>query len=289
MWKEKMTPFTGLRSRSRLQRMFAGILALALLLGTFVPPVALAESDNEGQGAAPPGARPPALEGPGVEAGGEETQLGEVPIAAGEEEEEVVPPAAGEEASEPAPPTVAPPAVAPPAVTPEPETPSTAAAPGPAPAPGQPSYEPQEPTTDYEPATPPASPVRGEAIVEPGIGSSDPSGGAGPTGRPRQATVTPPVEESAPAAPEPAEAPEGSTATTPPSGLPEKPVTLKGRRTYRVAAGDCLWTIAAAILPPTASDEQIAAEVERIWELNAQRIGTGDPNLIDVGTVLRLS
>jgi hypothetical protein len=286
MWKDKMPSLTCLPGRSRVTRTFAGVLVVALLLGTIVPPFALAEPDNEGLGTAPPGARPPALEMPGVETAGEETQLGEVPVAPGEEEvEEVVPPAAGEEASEPAPPTVAPPAAAP-----EPEAPSAVAAPGPAPAPvpAQPSYETQEPTTNYEPAPTTGPPVRGEAIVEPGIGAdSDPSGAVGQPEHPRHATVTQPAEESAPA-PEPAEAPEQSTVPAPPSTPPEKPASLKGHRTYTVTAGDCLWTIAAAILPPTASDEQIAAEVGRLWKLNAERIGTGDPNVIDVGTVLRL-
>lgn len=283
MWKEKMTSVGRLDRRSRVTRTSAATLAIALLLGTVLPPVALAESDNEGLGTAPPGARPPALEGPGVESGGEETRLGEVPVAPGEEEvEEVVPPLPGAEAGGPAPSTVAPPAVAPPASAPEAEASVPAAAPAPQ------VYEPQGPTTTYEPAAP-ASPVRGEAIVEPATGAAaDPSGGAGHPVHTRPAAMTQPVEESAPAAPEPTEAPERSTAPTRPSGLTERPASLKGRRTYTVAAGDCLWTIAAAILPPTASSDQIAAEVERIWRLNAERIGTGDPDLIDVGTVLRL-
>lgn len=290
MWKEKMSSLTGLRAHGRVMRTFAGVLVLALLLGALVPPFALAESDTEGQGTAPPGARPPGLEVVGVEAGGEETALGEVPIAPGEEEdEEAVPPAAGEESSEPAPP--APPAPEPAAAAPEPEAASTGAGPEPAaaPVPAQPNYEAPEPTTSYEPAPTPAPPVRGEAIVEPGTGAgSAPSSAAvGQAGHPRQATVTQPFEESAPA-PEPTEAPEESTVPTPPSTPPEKAGSLQGHRTYTVAAGDCLWTIAAAILPSTASDEQIAAEVERIWKMNAERIGTGDPNLIEVRTVLRL-
>lgn len=290
MWKEKMTSLTDLRARGRVMRTLAGVLVLAVLFGASVPPFALAESDNEGQGTAPPGARPPGLEVAGVEAGGEETALGEVPIAPGEEEvEELVPPAAGEESSKPAPPA-APPVAEPPAAATEPEAASTGAAPetpaGPAPA--QPNYEAEEPTTSYEPAPTPARPVRGEAIVEPGTGTaSDPSRAGGQPSHRRQATVTQPVEESPPA-PEPAEAPEQSTVSMPPSTPPEKAASLKGQRTYRVVAGDCLWTIAAAILPSTASEEQVAAEVERIWNLNAARIGTGDPDLIEVGTVLRL-
>ncbi|MBS1885661.1 MAG: hypothetical protein JSU06_00565 [Actinobacteria bacterium] len=200
----------------------------------------------------------------------------------------MVPPAGGEETGEPAPAASAPPAVPAAVATPEPEAPAPATAP--APAPSSPSYEPEEPTTDYEPAPTPASPVQGEAIVEPGSGAGpDPSGGTRPQAHRGQAATTAPAAQSAPAGPEPAEVPEEWTAPTNPSGPPERLASLKGHRFYMVAAGDSLWTIAEAILPMTAPDEQIAAEDEHLWMLNAGRIGTGDPNLIDVGTVLRLS
>ena len=37
-----------------------------------------------------------------------------------------------------------------------------------------------------------------------------------------------------------------------------------------------------------ASAGQIARLVSRLWELNHARIGTGDPDMLHVGTVLRL-
>lgn len=52
--------------------------------------------------------------------------------------------------------------------------------------------------------------------------------------------------------------------------------------------GDCLWHIAAGLLPAGAGDAQIAKEVQRLWRLNKDHIATGDPNLIYVGTELRL-
>ena len=52
--------------------------------------------------------------------------------------------------------------------------------------------------------------------------------------------------------------------------------------------GDCLWHIAAGLLPGGAETEEIASEVARLWRLNEGRIGTGDPNLIYAGTTLRL-
>ena len=61
------------------------------------------------------------------------------------------------------------------------------------------------------------------------------------------------------------------------------------RATYRVAPGDSLWSIAEAQLTPAADNARIAREVNRLWELNADRIATGQPDLLMVGTVLRLA
>jgi nucleoid-associated protein YgaU len=55
-----------------------------------------------------------------------------------------------------------------------------------------------------------------------------------------------------------------------------------------VRPGDCLSHIAAAVLSPGADALEIEEEVERLWRLNEDRIGTGDPDLIYPGTVLRL-
>ncbi len=38
-----------------------------------------------------------------------------------------------------------------------------------------------------------------------------------------------------------------------------------------------------------AGDAQVAVEVERLWQLNADRIGTGNPDLIYPGQELRLT
>lgn len=57
---------------------------------------------------------------------------------------------------------------------------------------------------------------------------------------------------------------------------------------YTVRSGDTLWSIAAAHLGRGASAGEIARYVQRLWDLNAQAIGTGDPNLLHVGTHLRL-
>lgn len=58
---------------------------------------------------------------------------------------------------------------------------------------------------------------------------------------------------------------------------------------YVVRPGDSLWSIASARLGAGASSAAIAAEVHRLWKLNAAAIEGGDPNLIKPGQQLRLS
>ena len=63
----------------------------------------------------------------------------------------------------------------------------------------------------------------------------------------------------------------------------------RGARVYMVERGDSLWAIAEDMLGPAASAARISGEVQRLWSLNEDRIGTGDPDLLMVGTELRLS
>jgi hypothetical protein len=59
-------------------------------------------------------------------------------------------------------------------------------------------------------------------------------------------------------------------------------------RTHVVRANESLWSIARDLLGDQASPARIAREVNRLWELNNSRIGTGDPDLLIAGTRLRL-
>jgi len=55
-----------------------------------------------------------------------------------------------------------------------------------------------------------------------------------------------------------------------------------------VRPGESLWSIAANLLGDRATVPRIAREVNRLWELNDERIGTGRPDLLFAGTRLKL-
>jgi Tfp pilus assembly protein FimV len=57
---------------------------------------------------------------------------------------------------------------------------------------------------------------------------------------------------------------------------------------YEVRPGDTLWSIAARLAGEGAAAAEVAGIVDELWRLNADRIGTGNPDLIMSGTVLAL-
>jgi nucleoid-associated protein YgaU len=59
-------------------------------------------------------------------------------------------------------------------------------------------------------------------------------------------------------------------------------------RTHVVRQGECLWSIAHDQIGQDANPAQVARLVNRLWNLNRERIGTGEPDLLMVGTELRL-
>jgi hypothetical protein len=71
-----------------------------------------------------------------------------------------------------------------------------------------------------------------------------------------------------------------------PTPRAEPPIPAHAR-SHGVEAGESLWSIARRLLGPDASPAQVAREVDRLWELNEDRIGTGDPDLLMVGVTLR--
>ncbi len=61
-----------------------------------------------------------------------------------------------------------------------------------------------------------------------------------------------------------------------------------GVRAHVVIAGESLWSIASDVLGGRATVARVAREVNRLWDLNGARIGTGDRDLLPVGTRLEL-
>jgi hypothetical protein len=55
-----------------------------------------------------------------------------------------------------------------------------------------------------------------------------------------------------------------------------------------VQSGESLWSIATARVGDSPAPAEVAREVERLWDLNAGTIGTGDPDLLLVGQRLSL-
>lgn len=257
------------------RRLLAAALSAALALGTVSPAAALAsEADSEGEGTAPPGA----VEGP---ADGEETALEEVPgsvAGGGSEDSGEGPPVEAEPQQEselPAVPATEEVAGATTEALPEVAQPPTAEAP---------SATESGPAYESAPPPPSSQPVENQPLSAPPSAASEPE--------------APPEPKAEQPAPDPSLSPEPAAPSEeepPPPQLPAVPAErqaprsdLGGRDFHTVRSGECLWSIAAALLPAGASNAEIAAEVKRLWRLNASRIGTGDPSLLMVGTRLRL-
>jgi LysM domain len=61
-----------------------------------------------------------------------------------------------------------------------------------------------------------------------------------------------------------------------------------GARFHVVQRGESLWSIASDRLGERAGVAQVAGEVDRLWQLNEDRIASGSPDLLYAGTRLRL-
>lgn len=252
------------------RRLLALTLVVMLVLGSVFPGFALAgENDSEGEGTVPPVEVPV---DPGFDPGGEEEALEEAPAAGGDEETgaveveaevDVEAPSAGEvtSAAAEAPDETASSA---PSTSPEP----AASAPGP------------EPVQQQVAKAKTSEPVANQSIVAPKQRPAEQQAASSGTTSGEAALASEPSEEEVPSAPPP------QPAATAPADHGRH--LGGGKDSYVVRSGDCLWHIAAALLPAGASDAEIAGEVARLWALNEDRIGTGDPSLIYAGTTLRL-
>ena len=186
---------------------------------------------------------------------------------------------------------------------------------GSAPAPGAPQDAGPATSTPETPPAPAARPGATPPVGRPPSGLQAPRSVPGvaqvadPSHRPRPATrelsapVAPkatPRSDLAPARPAPRDAgppragpaPGSSPVASAPTRI-EPPQTASGAParpgpTYVVKAGDSLWSIARKRLGPQAGSAQIAREVDRLWQMNAGRIGSGDPSMIRAGARLVL-
>jgi LysM domain len=284
-------------SRRAQAALAAGLLAFsagAAPAGAQVP-----EVDPEQQAAPAPGGEPPGLQ-PDLDPGEadpfdyETAPVPGGPQAGGDEDEGLGAPVDSD-------PTVDPEAPIPP----EEQAPAPPAPSAPAPAPpapeGAPVPAPPPTPPPAAPATPPAAgaeqpaptPPPGELLEYPKrIGASEvravriglkPIPPAVPGGAQPAAvgSVSPQPADSVPTASPSVEAVPGSQ----PVSASESGID---GGTYVVRPGDSLWSIATRLLGPGATTAEIADEVNRLWELNKDRIGTGDPDLLPVSTELRL-
>ena len=110
--------------------------------------------------------------------------------------------------------------------------------------------------------------------------------GGDPAGAPESFPPSPPA--ASPRSPTIAAAPQARVQAIPPN----QPAAVESGQAERdehvVRAGECLWSIARDQLGAGATPAAIARMVNRLWELNADRIATGDPDLIVTGTTLEL-
>jgi hypothetical protein len=109
----------------------------------------------------------------------------------------------------------------------------------------------------------------------------------GPSARERHTAPAPAPPATTPA---PASTPALSATAQPepaPIAVPVSPSPGTARFLV-VQPGESLWSIAADLLRPGASAAAIVSELQRLWDLNEARIGTGEPDLLPVGVKLRL-
>lgn len=261
----------------------AGVLALSAVL----PPVALAEQDqtDDGTAAVTQNTTADPDQGASFDPGGDAASLPDAapptatasptPLAApdaSDQSDPVVDPGDGSDVKSPTPPVV-------PAAT-------IALAPTAA------SAEPQVPTEPQAPSAPPTdAPAADSAAPAPVPASVAPAVVVRRVKPVHRVMVRHRVPAAHPMHTPTVAAPVALVAVRPatvkavviPAALRAKP----GDRTHTVRAGECLWMIATD-LRPRATATAIGREVHRLWVRNRARIGTGDPDLLLIGTKLTL-
>ena len=292
----------------------AGLAAALLAASGAAPTAALAnpgqEAESEQPGAAAPGGAPPSISegGDPSTSSGADTPLGEQPLA-------VAPPGDGPPgADEPG-------GIEAPDTGDDDDDGEPAAGPGPAGTPGEPSRgDGDEPGGIGEGAVSDRRPSRGvqsDELPRERPAKTRIKRDAGDRTQRESRRGGAPGARGGPQRTAPAGAPAvrgpfaGAPATTPGAGVrPTAPVpaatasassaaghglaastcdqAARSHRLHVVRAGESLWSIARDLVGHGATTAAVAREVQRIWDLNAAAIGTGDPDLVLVGQTLRL-
>jgi nucleoid-associated protein YgaU len=272
-------------SRRAQAALAAGVLAVS----TVTPTVSLAaEPDQEQEGGAAPspdGGTGGTLDDPGFDPGGEDTTLevdtgalsGSPEAGSDVDEGAEAAPVEGEEQDDADGRLVL--SEQPAATVPTDGGPAPAA--GPAPLLTDPTAE-----TEPQPAPPAAGQLveRGEARREPARRIVPVAPAPAKKGGERPAASAP----TTPTAPSPTVQPPVSVEHLPVSQPATGDTAPVRGDSYTVRHGDSLWSIARRLLGADASNGQVAREVNRLWQLNEERIGTGDPSRLHVGTLLKL-
>lgn len=304
----------------------AAVAASVLALGTTAPAALAAEQDSEHEGAspvaqtgstdpsqnasfdpggnaetlpqAPTGPQNPAPATPGNDDGGpieqqSATNTNDPVIDNGDGQDKAQPQTPQTPQTPPTPQTSPTPQPAPVAANQTATQPSTADASAVPPSPADSGPAVDAPSTAPEPADP--IPTDADEV---GVGG--PARGASRPQRPRQQAAHHAARKRvrhiqavgggtvAPPAPPPAPSSTPAPATIAMPQTTTRDDAKPGDRSHRVHAGESLWSIASDVLGPSASPARIAREVHRLWQLNRERIGTGSPDLVMVGTTLRL-
>jgi len=102
------------------------------------------------------------------------------------------------------------------------------------------------------------------------------------------ATAPPDLPSGAPPLEAPRSLPSGNEPTAAAPAPSERPSTARLGKKHTVKPGESLWSIAAGLAGDDATPANIARIVNRLWTINADRIGTGNPDLVMAGTTLRI-
>jgi len=189
-----------------------------------------------------------------------------------------------------------PPAESAPPAEPSPETPVPQTRPPSADAPGRPDSSPPTPRREraLEQTRPEQTRTRPDTFT---ISPQQPI--SPPSISPQQPISPPPISPQQPISPPPempSAAPLLAQASVPAQSAEDAEAGEPGESAERlpsdarfhvVEPGESLWSIATDLLGPRAG-ARIAREVTRLWELNEDRIGTGNPDVLPIGVKLRL-